>query len=64
MNTEIFVAFLAALVVYRVVRPLIDAINPLAFFSKPKASEGSPNGANSIYGIPGGPKTGSGGRAL
>jgi len=64
MNTEIFVAFLAALVAYRVVRPLIDAINPLAFFSKPKGLQGSPNGANSIRGIPGGPKTGSGGRAL
>lgn len=37
MNTEIFVAVLAALVVYRVLSPMIDAINPLTFFARPKA---------------------------
>ena len=37
MNTETFVAVLAALVLYRVLLPLIDAINPLAFFGRPKA---------------------------
>ncbi|SIR88244.1 hypothetical protein SAMN05880566_13327 [Janthinobacterium sp. TND4EL3] len=36
MNIELFVAVLAALVAYRILSPLIDAINPLVLFTKPK----------------------------
>ena len=36
MNTEIFVAVLAALVAYRVLSPLIDLANPLSFLTQPK----------------------------
>jgi hypothetical protein len=56
MNTEVFVAVLAALVAYRVLSPLIDALNPLAFFARPK----EPKGAHAIQGIPGGPKAEAG----
>lgn len=38
MNTEIFEAVLAALVAYRFLSPLIDAINPLRIFSGPKVA--------------------------
>lgn len=37
MNIEIFLAALAALVAYRVLSPLIDAINPLTILTKSKA---------------------------
>ena len=43
MNIEIFLAVLAALVAYRFVSPLIDAINPLALLSKPKAVASGPS---------------------
>lgn len=56
MHTEVFVAVLAALVAYRVLSPLIDAINPLTLLTKPKG----PDGAHAIQGIPGGPKVGAG----
>lgn len=36
MNIEIFASVLAALVIYRVLSPLVDAINPLGFLTKPK----------------------------
>lgn len=36
MNIEVFVAVLVALVTYRVLSPLIDAINPLANLNRPK----------------------------
>lgn len=36
MNIEIFFAVLAALVLYRLLSPLIDAINPLSFFGAAK----------------------------
>lgn len=53
MNTEIFVAVLAALVAYRVLSPLIDLVNPLSFLTQPK-------GKQTIQGIPGGAKGGAG----
>ncbi|MEM8515191.1 hypothetical protein RCH14_004551 [Massilia sp. MP_M2] len=56
MNTEVFIAVLAALIAYRVLSPFIDAINPLAFFSRARA----PKGVQAIHGIPGGPKAESG----
>lgn len=36
MNIELFVAVLAVLVVYRILLPLIDTINPLAFLTTSK----------------------------
>lgn len=36
MNVEITVSVLAALVAYRMLAPLVDALNPLAFLKKPK----------------------------
>jgi len=36
MNVEITVSVLAALVAYRLLAPLVDALNPLAFLTKPK----------------------------
>lgn len=56
MNIEVFTAVLAVLIMYRVVSPLIDAINPLGRLTKPKG----PDGAHAIQGIPGGPKVGAG----
>lgn len=53
MNTEIFVAVLAALVAYRVLLPLIDLVNPLSFLKQPK-------GAHAIQGSAGGAKGGAG----
>lgn len=37
INIEIFLAFLAAMVAYRVLSPLIDAMNPLTIFARRKA---------------------------
>lgn len=59
MNTEIFVAILAALVAYRVLSPLIDAVNPLTvlpFLSKGKDQVS----AHAIQGVSGGPQAGAG----
>jgi hypothetical protein len=39
MNTEVFVAVLAALVAYRVLSPLIDLVNPLSFLKQPKGTQ-------------------------
>jgi hypothetical protein len=43
MNIEVFVAVLAALIVYRVLSPLIDTINPLANLNRPKAVDAEVN---------------------
>lgn len=56
MNTEVFAAVLTALVVYRLLSPLIDAMNPLSLLTRPKA----PDGAHAIQGIPDDPKVGAG----
>lgn len=53
MNTEIFVAVLAALVAYRVLLPLVDLVNPLSFLKQPK-------GAHAVQGIAGRAKSGAG----
>lgn len=50
MNIEIFVAVLAALVAYRLLSPLVDAINPLGFLAKPKIFSADAHVGNSVAG--------------
>lgn len=56
MNTEVFAAVFAALVAFRVVAPLIDALNPFSIVTK---SKGRRN-VDAIQGFPSGPKAGAG----
>lgn len=50
MNIEIFVAVVAALITYRVLSPLIDSFNPLAYATKAKVSEGVARSAGAASG--------------
>ena len=50
MNIEIFLSVLAALVAYRVLSALIDAVNPLAFLTKPKMMSATSMSASSMSG--------------
>jgi hypothetical protein len=51
MNIELFVAVLAALVAYRILSPLIDAINPLAFLAAPKKFSAVAGSGKSAVGL-------------
>lgn len=46
MNIEIFFSVLAALVAYRTLSPLVDAINPLGFLTKQKMVSAVAGGAS------------------
>ena len=47
MNFELFVSIFAALVAYRVVSPIVDAINPLGRLNRAKAICGTAGGTAS-----------------
>lgn len=51
MNIELFVGVLAGLVVYRILLPLIDMINPLAFLTTSKKISAVARNGQSAAGI-------------